>query len=88
MIVLETPFQSRCFYYDIREDRCFSVSSDEMLTPEDIVNHGTSVEKADREEVESFVKYQIFKLDARRREEWTTLSTESGSGNGRSAADK
>ncbi len=25
MIVLETPFQSRCFYYDIREDRCFSV---------------------------------------------------------------
>ena len=68
MIVMETPFDSRCFYYDLQEDRCYSVSSDELLTPEDVARYWPAVEKADREEVESFVKHQIFRLDARCRE--------------------
>ena len=51
------------------DDRCFSVSSDELLTPEDIINHWPAVDQADRDEVASFVKHDIFKLDARNRAE-------------------
>ena len=65
-LVIPGPFRSsRCFFYDIGRDECFSVSSDEILTPTDIVNNWPAVEAADRLEVESFVAHNIGKLSRR-----------------------
>ena len=47
------------------EDRCYSVSTDELLTLEGITNHFAEVEIADRKEVESFVTNKCFKLNQR-----------------------
>ena len=65
--VIPGPFyHTRCFWYSISDDECFSVSSDDLLTAEDLVTHWKLVEAADREEVKSFVANKIFKLDLRR----------------------
>ncbi|CAK0865187.1 unnamed protein product [Prorocentrum cordatum] len=47
---------------DLFDDECFSVSSDEILTPDDVIRHWPAVEAADRKEVSSFVQHGIFKL--------------------------
>jgi hypothetical protein len=61
--VVPGPFaESKCFYYDIVEDLCFSVSSDEILTPEQVFANWPACEKADRDEVNSFVQHEVFRL--------------------------
>ena len=62
-LVIPGPFRSsRCFYYDPKDDEWLSVSSDEILTPDDILRNWPAVEAADRKEVMSFVQRNIFKL--------------------------
>ena len=56
---------SGCFWYDVIDDRCFSVTSDELLTPEEIIQFFSAVEEADRKEVTSFVENKCFKLAVR-----------------------
>lgn len=63
MICLRGPFrESSCFYYNFRDDECFSVSSDDILTPDEIKKYWPLVDKADREEIQSFVTHAVFKL--------------------------
>ena len=57
--------ESRYFLYDFTEDRCYSVSSDELLTADDIIKHWPAVEAADRDEVASFIKHDVFETDLR-----------------------
>ena len=56
---------SRGFFYDLHEDRCFSVSTDEILTPDDVAAHWPAVEQADYDEVASFAKHEVFEIDLR-----------------------
>ena len=56
---------SRCFFYDFREDRCFSVSSDDILSPEDIKQYWPLVDRADMAEIESFVNNKCFACNRR-----------------------
>jgi hypothetical protein len=64
--VIPGPWRhSRCFYYDPVDDECFSVSSDDILTPQDVIENFSAVEKGDRKEIESFVQHQIYKLAPR-----------------------
>ena len=59
--VIPGPFTyERCFFYDFVEDRCYSVSSDELLTEKDVIANWPAVEKADREEVRSFIHHDVF----------------------------
>ena len=61
------PFGAResfCFWYDLIEDRCYSVSSDELPTP-DVAENCQAVEEADRKEVMSFATNDSFKLAQR-----------------------
>ena len=53
------------FWCDFHEDRCFSVSSDDYLTPEEVTEFFPQVEKGDRKEVESFVTHKTFKFHPR-----------------------
>ena len=63
MLVVPGPWrQSSCFYYDPKDDECFSVSSDDILGPEDIARHWPAVNAADREEVASFTARGVFAL--------------------------
>ena len=65
-LVIPGPFRDcRRFHYDLSEDRCFSVSSDDSLTPTDIVDHWDAVEKAELAEIQSFVDHRIAKLAKR-----------------------
>jgi len=65
-ISIPGPFhESRCFYYDFREDKCFSVTSDDILTPAEVEKFWTLVEEADRLEVKSFVDNDVFRLGLR-----------------------
>ena len=64
--VIPGPFTyERCFFYDFVEDRCYSVSSDELLTEKDVIANWPAVEKADREEVRSFIHHDVFRVDLR-----------------------
>ena len=56
---------SKCFWYDLKDDQCFSVSTDELLRPEEVVEFFEQVDKADRLEVASFVKNKVFELRRR-----------------------
>ena len=47
----------------------FPVSSDDILTPEEIVNNWPLVDKADRGDIASLVKHDVFNLDARQNPE-------------------
>ena len=58
--------QPICFFYDFVGDECFSVSSDEILTPDDIIANWILVEAADKLEAQSFVDHKCFCLDLRR----------------------
>ena len=53
-----------CFYFDLQSGKTFpyAVSGDLVLTTEDIANYHKEVEDADRSELESFVKHQVFEL--------------------------
>jgi len=63
-LVVPGPWtENRCFYYSFSEDKCFSVSSDDLLTPEEIEEFWPLVEAADRAEIESFVTHHVFRLD-------------------------
>ena len=63
-IVAEGPLsQPMCFYYDFIADQCFSVSQEDLLTEDDVINYFDYVEEADRKEIQSFVNFKIFKLD-------------------------
>ena len=63
-LVVPGPWRhSRCFYYDPKDDECFSVSSDDILTPDDIAKHWAAVNQADREEVASFTAHEVFSLE-------------------------
>ena len=53
------------FWYDVIEDRCYSVSTDELLTPEDITKRFAEVGIEDRKEVESFGTNKCFRLNQR-----------------------
>ena len=62
--VISGPFQfSRCFYYSFTGDECYSVSSDDNMTEEQIAQFWPLVEIADREEAESFIEHDVFELD-------------------------
>ena len=45
------------------------MSSDDILSPEDIVRNWPLVDKADRDDIASFVKHEVFSLDARQNPE-------------------
>jgi hypothetical protein len=69
MFVIPGPFkESQCFYYNFREDECFSVTSDDILTDNDLWKYRVEVEAADRAEMQSFVDHNVFRLDFRRGE--------------------
>ena len=55
-----------CFYYDSHEDRCFSVSSDDILTPNEVYELWHIVEAAGKAEIDSFVTHGVFGLAAYR----------------------
>ena len=62
-LVIPGPWTSpKCFWYDALEDRCFSVSSDELLTPDEIYWYWPQVDAADRKEVASYLNHQVFDL--------------------------
>ena len=58
--------RSRTFYHYFLNDESFSVSSNEILTPEEIVRFWPLVEAADKLETQSFVDHQCFRLEARK----------------------
>ena len=58
----------RCFWYCPSEDACYSVSTDNLLTEQDVCKHLALVEAADRKEVASFVENKCFKLRRRSKE--------------------
>ncbi len=65
-LVIPGPFRnSRCFYYDFKDDECFSVSSDDILTQQDLIDYWYLVDEADRKEIASFVEHTVFKLSLR-----------------------
>ena len=55
--------KQRCFYYDFADDRCFSVTRDELLTERDVADNFQAVEAADAKEIASFVHHEVFELD-------------------------
>jgi len=64
-ITISGPWsECRCFYYDILEDQCFSVSQDDFLTPKEVEDNIEAVQKADHKEIASFIKHAVFKLDS------------------------
>ena len=64
LVVVPGPFEhSTCFYYDLINDYCFSVSQEDFLTESDVIEFFPYVEEADRKEVASFVNFDIFELD-------------------------
>eukprot|EP00959_Pyramimonas_sp_CCMP1952_P158602 3317507-Pyramimonas_sp.AAC.1 len=52
-----------CFYYDIKEDQCFSVSSDDLLTPQEVIDNWDAVEIGDYEEAVSLYSHDVFEID-------------------------
>ena len=52
----------QCFYVGLIDQEIFSVTSDDILTPEDIIKHWDLIDAADREEIRSFVKHKVFHL--------------------------
>ena len=66
-IVIPCEFEKvdECFWYDVLEDRCFSVSSDDYFTAEEVAEHFDAVERGDRKEIQSFVSRKAFKLAPR-----------------------
>ena len=52
-----------CFFYDIRDDQCFSVSSDDNLTPQEVIDNWDVVEAGDYEEAVSLYSHDVFELD-------------------------
>ena len=59
----EAPVREpQCFYFSLSEQKCYSVSSDDILTPEELIQHWDLVNAADREEIRSFVTHTVFKL--------------------------
>ena len=54
---------SQCFYYDLLADECLSVSRDNLLTEQDIIDNFPLVQAADAKEVGSFVEHQVFDID-------------------------
>ena len=60
------PFNhSRCFWYDFKDDQCFSFSSDEVRTAADMFNNWSAVDAADRDDVASFAQHNLFEIDLR-----------------------
>eukprot|EP00959_Pyramimonas_sp_CCMP1952_P257922 5390216-Pyramimonas_sp.AAC.1 len=53
-----------CFYYGTREDHCFSVSSDDLLTPQEVIDNWGVVEIGDYEEAVSVYSHDVFEIDA------------------------
>ena len=49
-----------CFLYSFTEQGCFSVSSDDLLTPHDVQQYRGLVEAADTEEISSFLQHGVF----------------------------
>ena len=64
-VISATFCKPQCFYYDVRGDECFSVSSDDILTEEEIRDNWAAVEAADAEEAQSFITHKVFELDLR-----------------------
>ena len=48
------------FWYSYSENKCFSVSSDDLLSPQDVHTHWKLVEEADKEEIKSFIHHKVF----------------------------
>ena len=66
MVTLTGPWRSsQCFYYDLLADECLSVSRDNLLTEQDIIDNFPLVQAADAKEVSSFVEHQVFDIDLR-----------------------
>ena len=67
LFVLESNItQPICNFDDFINDEGFSVSPDEILTSEDVVENWTLVDAADKLETQSFVDHKCFRLDVRR----------------------
>ena len=65
-LVIEGPFaRPICFYYDFGEDRCYSVSTDNLIAEHEFPKHWPKIDAADREEAASFLKHRVFELDQR-----------------------
>ena len=65
-LVFEGPFsRPLCFHYDFAKDRCYSVSSDNLLSEHEFPAHWQKIDAADREEAASFLKHKVFELDRR-----------------------
>ena len=56
---------SKCVYYSWSEDGCFSVSSDDILTSEEVYEFLDLVEAGDKKEIASFAQHGVFALDAK-----------------------
>ena len=55
-LVLDGPIvKAKCFFYNFRDDECFSVFSDDIQTPTEIYENWTLVEAADGEEILSLI---------------------------------
>ena len=63
-LVFEGPFtKPLCFHYDFAEDRCYSVSCDNLIAEHEFPKHWANIDAADREEAASFLKHKVFELD-------------------------
>ena len=64
MLAIDGPFNSKqCFYYDLNGDDCFSAAKQDLLSEQDIIENFAAVDKADRDEIKSFVTHKVFQLD-------------------------
>ena len=52
-----------CFYYDLREDQRFSVSSNDLPTPQKVIDNWDAVEIGDYEEAVSLYSHDVFEVD-------------------------
>jgi hypothetical protein len=54
-----------CFFVDLIDQECFGVTSDDILTPDEIWEFWPLVEEADKVEIKSFVVHKWFRLQPR-----------------------
>eukprot|EP00959_Pyramimonas_sp_CCMP1952_P141749 2966664-Pyramimonas_sp.AAC.1 len=64
LAVLSGPVtRPMCFYYDLREGECFWASSDDLLTPQEVIHNWGGVEIGDYEKAVSLCSHDVFDGD-------------------------
>ena len=58
-----TTCKSMRSWYDLARDECFSVTQEDLLTEQEVIDNWTEVEAADAREIASFVKDAVFAVD-------------------------